>query len=52
MELIIKGSPKEIADLVVALQGQRKSNTVFVPRDSIGYHFKHGKSIKDPSSKN
>lgn len=33
MKVVIKGAPKEIADLVVALQGQRKPPRINVELD-------------------
>lgn len=51
-EMKIKATPKEIADLVVALQSQQDSKSSFVPCDSNGCHYDRGPSVEDPLSKN
>ena len=52
MKITIETEPKEIADLIVALQGQQDSKSSFVPCDSSGYPFEHSQSQEDSLSKN
>lgn len=52
MKIAIETEPKEIADLIVALQGQQDSKSSFVPCDSSGYPFEHSQSQEDSLSKN
>ena len=47
MKITIETEPKEIADLIVALQGQQDSKSSFVPCDSSGYPFEHSQSQED-----
>lgn len=46
--MTIEGSPKEIADFVIAMQ----KPTMFVPQDSNGYHYGKCESQKNPLAKN
>ena len=39
MEIVIKGTSKEIAALVAELQGRRSTEPAFVPMDSGGVHL-------------
>lgn len=52
MKITIETEPKEIADLIVALQDQQDSKSSFVPCDSSGYPFEHSQSQEDLLSKN
>jgi len=52
MKITIETEPKEIADLIVALQGQQDSKSSFVPCDSSDYPFEHSQSQEDSLSKN
>ena len=52
MKITIEAEPKEIADLIVALQGQQDTKSSFVPCDSSGYPFEHSQSQEDSLSKN
>ena len=52
MKIAIETEPKEIADLIVALQDQQDSKSSFVPCDSSDYPFEHSQSQEDSLSKN